>query len=205
MADLAILKYHLTDYAAAASYFYRMTPFYGEGGWVQVELSMLVLYANCLKELKRKEDYVRVVLKLLSRAAMAEKERLQRKSALKLSGGKESVQEELVPTNSYLPELLAITKSLPHEIQVPLESFFGHVEVDSTPRYHPEMDSFGLQIRLQYLLADDLNIEKARVRIVTVSGDTSRDLWLETDGPITFKKGLVRLLVQSNVSTCLWL
>jgi hypothetical protein len=202
MADLAILKYHLTDYAAAASYFYRMTPFYGEGGWAQVELSMLVLYANCLKELKRKEDYVRVVLKLLSRAAMAEKERLLRKSALKLGGGKASVQEELVPTDSYLPELLAITKSLPHELQVPLESFFGFVEVDGTPRYHPEMDSFGLQLRLQYLLADDLEIEKAKVRIVTVSGDTTRDLWLETDGPITLKKGIVKLSVQSNVSIC---
>jgi hypothetical protein len=205
MADLAILKYYLTDYAAAASYFYRMTPFYGEGGWAQVELSMLVLYANCLKELKRKEDYVRVVLKLLSRAAMAEKERLLRKSALKLGGGKASVQEELVPTDSYLPELLAITKSLPRELQVPLESFFGFVEVDGTPRYHPEMDSFGLQLRLQYLLADDLEIEKAKVRIVTLSGDTTRDLWLEADNPVTLKKGVVKLSVQSNVSNCRFL
>jgi hypothetical protein len=67
------------------------------------------------------------------------------------------------------------------------------------------MDSFGLQLRLQYLLADDLEIEKAKVRIVTLSGDTTRDLWLEADNPVTLKKGVVKLSVQSNVSNCRFL
>src|SRR6266536_6553729 len=106
MADLAVLKYFLQDYGAAASYFYRMTPFYGEGGWTQVELSMLVMYAECLKELQRKEEYVRVVLKLLSKAAMIEKEKLLRKSALKHGRIDNFSDEEPISTESYLPELL---------------------------------------------------------------------------------------------------
>jgi hypothetical protein len=200
MADLAVLKYHLKDFAAAASYFYRMTPFYGEGGWAQVELSMLIMYARCLKELQRKEEYVRVVLKLLSRAAMMEKEILQRKSAFQFGGDRSLLNEGVMPSSSYLPELLQITKSLQHEVHVPLQNFFGRAEVDDTVQYNPETDGFGLQLRLQYLLADDLSIEKARVKISPVAGDSNRDLWLETTGPFIFKKGKARLSVQSNVS-----
>lgn len=200
MADLAVLKYHLTDFAAAASYFYRMTPFYGEGGWAEVELSMLIMYARCLKELQRKEDYVRVVLKLLSRAAMMEKERLQRKSAFRLEGIQLFSNKEVVSTSSYLPELMQITMNLQHEVLVPLQNFFGKVEVDETVQYHSEIDGFGLQLRFQYLLADDLSVEKARVKITPIGGDTNRDLWLEANGPLVFKNGKVQISVQSNVS-----
>lgn len=203
MSDLAILKYYLKDFAAAASYFYRMTPFYGDGGWAEVELSMLIMYANCLRELQRKEEFVRVVLKLLSKAALVEKERLRRKSAFKLGGGNIG-QEDDVPVENYLPELLDITKTLQHEVRVPLHDFFGHVEVDSTVRYHPEMDSMGLQLRLQYLLPDELNIDKAKVRIVPLSGEATREIWLETEGGASLKRGLVKLSLQSNVSWVLY-
>ena len=200
MADLAVLKYHLTDFAAAASYFYRMTPFYGEGGWAQVELSMLIMYAKCLKELQRKEEYVRVVLKLLSRAAKLEKERLQRKSAFQVLGRKHSFDEEVVSTCSYLPELTKITQSLQHEVLVPLQNFFGKVEIEETVLHLPRVDGFGLQLKLQYLLADDLCIDKGRVKITPIGEGSSRDLWLETTGPLVFRKGKVQMSVQSNVS-----
>lgn len=200
MADLAILKYHLEDYAAAASYFYRMAPFYGEEGWTQIELSMLVMYAKCLKQLQRKEEYVRVVLKLLSKAAMAEKERIRRKSDLQPGPISSFSHEELVPNEPYLEELLQITKTFQHEVQVPLQNFFSHVEVDDTPRYHSEKDSFALQLRFRYLLAENMNIEKAKVKISPVEGDGSRDIWLESEGPTLFKNGSVRLVVQTNVS-----
>jgi hypothetical protein len=200
MADLAVLKYNLKDFAAAASYFYRMTPFYGEGGWAQVELSMLIMYAKCLKELQRKEEYVRVVLKLLSRAAMLENERLRRKSVFQFGASHSSSNEEVVPTSSYLPELFQITKNLQHEVHVPLPNFFGQVEVDDTVQYHRQVDGFGLQLQLQYLLADELSIERARVKITPVGSDSNRDLWLETACPLVFKKGKARLLVQSSVS-----
>ncbi|KAE8452162.1 hypothetical protein EG329_001629 [Mollisiaceae sp. DMI_Dod_QoI] len=197
MADLAILKYHLKDYAAAASYFYRMTPFYGDGGWAQVELSMLIMYATCLRELQRKEEYVKVVLKLLSKSAMIEKERILRKSTLQI-GHNSNLSPEVLTTESYLSDLLEITKTLPHEIHVPLQNFFGHIEVDSTVRYHPEMDSFGLQLRLQYLLSDDITIEKAKVKIVPLAGETNREIWLEMEGHTVFRKGTARLSVKSN-------
>jgi hypothetical protein len=200
MTDLAVLKYHLKDYAAAASYFYRMTPFYGESGWAEIELSMLVLYAECLKQLQRKEEYVRVVLKLLSKAAVVENERIQRKSAFKFGRTNSFNDDVIIPAEPYLEGLLQITKTLQHEVQVPLQNFFGHIEVDGTPKYHPEKDSYALQIRLRYLLQEDLTIEKANVRIGSVGGESNRDLWLESEGPVVIKPGEVTFIVQSNVS-----
>jgi hypothetical protein len=176
-----------------------MTPFYGDGGWVQVELSMLVMYASCLQKLHRKEEFVRVALKLLSKAVSIEKERLRRKSAFNI-GVANRVKELSVPVDTYLPELLEITKHLQHEVRVPMSDFFGYVEVDSTIRYHPEMDSMKLQLRLQYLLPDELTIEKAKVRMVPLSGESTKELWLETDEISILKKGVVKLSLQSNVS-----
>ena len=200
MTDLAVLKYHLKDYGAAASYFYRMTPFYGESGWAEIELSMLVLYADCLKQLQRKDEYVRVVLKLLSKAAVVENERIQNKSAFKLGRINNINDEAIIPTEPYLEDLLQITKTLQHEIQVPLQNFFGHIEVDGTPKYHPQKDSYALQIRLHYLLQEELTIEKAKVKISPVGSETNKDLWLEAEGPVSLKPGVVTFVVQSNVS-----
>lgn len=200
MTDLAVLKYHLKDYAAAASYFYRMTPFYGESGWAEIELSMLVLYAECLKQLQRKEEYVRVVLKLLSKAAVVENERLRNKSAFKFGRVNSFNDDAIIPTEPYLGDLLQITKTLQHEVQVPLQNFFSHIEVDGTPKYHPEQDSYALQIRLRYLLQEDLIIEKANVKLGPVGGDPNRDLWLESEGSVIMKPGEVSFIVQSNVS-----
>lgn len=199
MADLAVLKYHLEDYGAAASYLYRMTPFYGEDGWTQIELSLLIMYAKCLKELQRKDDYVRIALKLLSRAANAEKERIALKS-MPRSAISSLNHEELVPDEPYLADLLQITRTFQREVQVPLQNFFSQAEVDGTARYHSGKDSFALQIRLRYLLDEDICIDKGRVRITPSTGDAGREIWLETDGPIVFKKGIVKFVVQSNVS-----
>ena len=205
MADLAVLKFHIEDYGAAASYLYRMTLFYGEDGWTQIELSLLVMYAKCLKELERKDDYVRIALKLLSRAARAEKERIASRSATKIGGISAFSHEELVPDEPYLADVLQITATFQREVQVPLYNYFSQVEVDGTTRYHPGKDSFALQLRLRYLLDEDISIDKARVRITPTIGDIGREIWLESDITVVFKKGIVKFVVQSNVSYCIYL
>ncbi|RFU26327.1 hypothetical protein B7463_g10018, partial [Scytalidium lignicola] len=199
MADLAVLKFYLKDYGAAASYFYRMTPFYGEGGWTQIELSLLIMYAKCLKELQRKEDYVRIVLKLLEKTAAVERERLSHKSASKIGKGHLStLPDDTELEEPYLEELMDITKTLSHKTNVSVQAFFAHMEIDGTPKYHSEMDSFALQVQLQYLLPQDFSIERARVRVVPVGGDT-REIWLESEDGVICKKGQVSLQVHSNM------
>ncbi|KAJ8059389.1 hypothetical protein OCU04_012340 [Sclerotinia nivalis] len=199
MADLAILKFHLKDYAAAASYFYRITPFYGDASWTQVEVSLLVMYAKCLEELSRNDEYVKVVLKLLARVAMMEKEKLTRKSAFKFGPMSTFDEGDVMFSDTYLNELLLITQTLSRDIHVPLQDYFSRIEVDGTPQYHTSQDSFGLHLRLQYLLKEDFNIDKARVRIIPLMGGPGREIWLETNAAIMFTKGWNKLYVQSNI------
>ncbi|EHL00372.1 putative Trafficking protein particle complex subunit 10 [Glarea lozoyensis 74030] len=151
------------------------------------------------EEAARKDDFVRVVLELLSKSAAAEKETQSRRSALKFGRTPNFEPDQGVSAASYLGLLLQTTKSFQHEIRVPLENFFAHLDVDSTARYHSEQDSFTLTVKLRYLLEDDLTVEKAKVRIDATFGETHREIWLETDGPNTFTKGDGFFTVNTNV------
>lgn len=198
MIDLAILKFHLGDYTAAASYFYRLTPFYGEGGWEGIEMCMLVMYTKCLKELKQHEEYVRVTLKLLAKGAAVEKERLRRRSGFNIGIESTFRSEENVSVDGYLEELMTVIPMLQRDTHVPLHAFFDNAEVDENIIYHDDQDSFMLQLKLRYLLRDDLMVEKARARMVSVTGQ-GRDIWLDMEERVAIKNGSTRLHFQSKV------
>lgn len=200
MADLAVLKYYLGDYGTAASYFWRTTPFFGESGWSLLELSMLVMYSGCLKQLQRKDEFVKVMLKLMSKASAAERDRQKQKRSIQV-GKKEAMQ---YPDNDaikgFLDDLLSETKTLPKEVKVPLSNFFSSVEVDGTPEYHDGKDSFSIAFNLNSLLVDALRIEKAKARIVGQIAGAQREAWLELSSPATIKPGKNRLKLETNVS-----
>lgn len=191
MSDLAVVKYHLDDYAAAAGYFLRTTPFYGESGWGLLELSMLVMYSKCLRELKRNDDYVRVVLKLLSKAANSEKDRIQSKGSLKFIEQEATEYPETNVFKGFLPDFLDAAQSFNKEVKHSLQNFFTNIELDGTPVYDDGQDSFTLTIKLLSVLADPLPVDKATVRIVTAG--VSRELWLENTDLIELKPGKNRI------------
>ncbi|KAI4601544.1 hypothetical protein KJ359_011674 [Pestalotiopsis sp. 9143b] len=201
MADLAVLKYHKEDYGTAASYFWRTTPFFGESGWSLLELSMLVMYSKCLRELDRKDDYVKVMLKLLSKAAAAESERQKQKRAFRIGEKKDSVK---YPDNDaikgFLDDLLSETKLLSTEIRAPLSSFFSSVEVDKTPEYHEGRDGFSVFLKLSSLLVDEFTVQKASARMVGQTSGAQKEVWLELSSPSIVKPGLSRLKLDSTIN-----
>ncbi|KAK8050085.1 Trafficking protein particle complex subunit 10 [Apiospora phragmitis] len=201
MADLAVLKYHMRDYAAAASFFYRTTPFFGESGWSLLELSMLVMYSDCLKQLQRKDEYIKVVLKLLSKAASAERERQHQRSSFRI-GKKEDEKPEYPDSDAikgFLGDLLPETKTIANEARVPLANLFYGIEVDATPEYHDGRDSFSILVKATSLLVDELPIEKAKMRMIGHVGGTQREIWLELIDPVVIKPGRNRLKLDSKV------
>ncbi|GAW23078.1 hypothetical protein ANO14919_126280 [Xylariales sp. No.14919] len=195
MADLAVLKYHLKDYAPAASYFWRTTPFFGESGWSLLELSMLIMYSRCLKQLQRKEEYVKVVLKLLSKAAAAEKDRRKAKPSLIAEAPEYPESEEI---KGFLDDLLIETQTVMNEMRIPLSSFFLSIDVDGTAQYDEDRDSLTLGLSLSSLLVDDLTIDVASVRIVNTSSRPAQEIWFEREGPITIRPGQSKLSLSSN-------
>lgn len=196
MSDLAVMKYYLEDYSAAASYFLRTTPFYGESGWSLLELSMLVMYSKCLRDLKRNDEYVRVVLKLLSKAANSEKDRIQAKGSFKLSDEQVVEYVETEAFKGFLPDFLAAAETFDKEVKHPLQNFFMNIEVEGTPVYDDGKDSFSLTLRVRSVLADPLPIDKAMVRLITASG--SREMWLENTDSLELKPGRNKLQLRCN-------
>lgn len=200
MADLAVLKYYVRDYGSASSYFWRTTPFYGESGWSLLELSMLVMYSRCLKELQRKDEFVKVMLKLLTKASRAERERQTQMTNFRF-GKKETVDyPDGDAIKGFVGELLSETKGLSEEIRLPLSSFFSGVEVDGAPEYHRGRDSFSLHLKLTSLLVDSFTADMVRARIVGQISGTQREVWLELSSPAVIKPGKNRLKLDSNVS-----
>lgn len=196
MSDLAVVKYYLEDYASAASYFLRTTPFYGESGWGLLELSMLVMYSKCLRELQRNDDYVRVVLKLLSKAATSEKDRIQSKGSFSLRHQEAMDFPEVEVFKGFLPDFLTAAQSFNKEIKHALQNFFTHMELEGTPVYDDGQDSFTLTLKLRSVLADPLPVDKAMLRIVTAGG--SRELCLENTNGLELKPGRNKIQLRCN-------
>ncbi|KAK0625438.1 trafficking protein particle complex subunit 10 [Bombardia bombarda] len=200
IADLAVLKFHLGDYAEAASYFYETIPFFAERGWSLLELSMLVMYARCLKELRKLDDYVNKALRqLLSKAAAAERDRLERKSLLRFGARDESTQfPEASAISGFLEDMLTISTSLEKEVRVSLAGFFCDVEIGGAPAYEDGQDSFTLSLKLRSLLVDEFEAQSISLRIVSPAVGGVKEIWLQTTGPALIKPGRNKVQLQGT-------
>lgn len=197
-ADLAVLKFYLKEYAAAASFYYRATPFYGESGWSLLELSMLVMYSKCLKELNRTDEYVTVLRKLLSKAAAAEMDRVRQRSPPQgVSAHSYPQQSNIV---GFLGDLLSASQKLQREVEIPLANFFCDVEVDHVPLYDDVQDSFRLTLRMRSLLAEELQVQLCRLRLVSPAVSGLKEIWLENSEPVVLRPGKNKLELRSTTT-----
>ncbi|KAH7017073.1 trafficking protein particle complex subunit 10 [Ilyonectria destructans] len=175
MADLAVLKFYLKEYGSAADYFYQATPFFGASGWSSLELSMLVMYLHCLRELKSKDDYVRVALKLLTKSCAAEKERLELKSK---SVSKISTADILDESSmkGIVGNLFDLASSLPSQVKVHLSNFFTNIELAGAPEYYDDEDRCSLTINLRSLLPDEIKLDGVSLRVSATETSPVKEL-----------------------------
>lgn len=200
-ADLAVLKFHLSEYKEAEYYFYHTIPFFGGCSWSLLELSMLVMYAKCLKELGRQEDYVTKALRqLLTKAAAAERDRLQQKSMIRIGNGLATQYPEKSAISGFLADMLTVSATLEKEVKIPLTSFFGEIELDGPPTYDDDQDSFSLTLKLRSLLVDEFNAESVNLRISSPGFGGNKEIWVQANkGPVTIKPGRNKVQLQSNM------
>ncbi|KAJ4383762.1 hypothetical protein N0V85_008415, partial [Neurospora sp. IMI 360204] len=199
-ADLAVLKFHLSEFKEAEYYFYHTIPFFGGCSWSLLELSMLVMYARCLKELGRQEDYVTKALRqLLTKAAAAERDRLQQKSMIRIGNGSASQYPESSAISGFLADMLTVSATLEKEVKIPLTNFFGEVELDGPPTYDDDQDSFSLSLKLRSLLVDEFDAESVSLRISNPGFGGNKEIWVQAKGPVTIKPGRNKVQLQSNM------
>lgn len=196
LAEIAILRFRQGDYEAASSYFHQMAPFYGTKLWVVLEGTMLELYARCLKELKRNEDYVRIMLRLLAKFGAYTQSQLSVRQ--KASSGPISIleQEQLA---GYVSDLFEGVGALQKDITASLTDFFADLRVDPAIRLYDDRDGFQIQMSLRFLLGPQVEIDSIKVRLVSANTLQNTEHWIEGSTKFVVKSSAMKFLIGSSV------
>lgn len=196
LADIAILRFRQGDYEAAASYFHQMAPFYGSKLWVVLEGTMLELYSRCLKELKRNEDYVRMLLRLLAKFAAHSQSKLSPKQK-SLSAPTSILEQEQLA--GYVSDLFEGAGSLQKDVTASLVDFFADLHVEPAIRLYDDKDGFQIQLSLRYLLGPQIEIDSLKVRLVSATNSQNAEHWIEGSTSLVIKSSTTKILVDSSV------
>lgn len=197
MMDVAVLRFRQKDFENASFFFRQVVPFYEGSHWVSIEGAILELYARCLKELDRTDEFVRIMLRLLSQYASHTQSCLSPRQKAFVAASDTSVGSNVSP---YVEALLQASKNLAKEVNVPLSSFFGDLVVEPEIKHYEDKDGFKMHFRLRFLLDKDIAAESIKVRLVGATGTLSNEVWLENTEDIIIKPRTSRLSVDSSVS-----
>jgi hypothetical protein len=157
---------------------------------------MLRIYAKCLKDLHRRDEYMRVMLSLLGKVVA----RRMTRELPRVRSASAWLDEETVDISGVLGELVSFSEELPYNFSAPMSDFFADIDVNPEVVLHPNKDGFGLNIYLKHLLDEDLTVDRVRLRLILAS-DASQEILLQSGGPLELKRGLANLQVHSNVTT----
>ncbi|KAE8353410.1 trafficking protein particle complex subunit 10 [Aspergillus coremiiformis] len=197
LADLALVRFRQSDYGAAASYFHQITPFYGSKQWTILEGVMLEMYARCLKELKRSDEYVRMSLRLLAKFASHKQSTLSTRQKT-LDASSIFAEEDIV--SQYVEELFQVSGDLQKEVSAPLTDFFAELHVKPAILHFKDKDGFQLQLSLRFLLGKRIDIDSMKIRLVGSGGNQTNEHWLELSSKATIKSSSTKILVDSSMT-----
>lgn len=157
---------------------------------------MLRIYAQCLKELHRRDEYMRVMLSLLGKVVARNRARALPSIRTPYTW----LDEETVGITGVLKELVAFSEELPYNCTAPMSDFFADIDISPEVTHYADKDGFNLSLRFKHLLEEDLTIDRVRLRL-TLATDASQEVLLQSDGPVDLKRASVKLQVHSNVTT----
>ncbi|KAL4790058.1 trafficking protein particle complex subunit 10 [Aspergillus venezuelensis] len=198
LADMAILRFRQSDYGAAASYFHQIAPFYGSKRWTILEGIMLEMYARCLKELNRNEEYVKMMVRLLAKYAAHTQSQLSSREKT-LDASSVFAGEALV--SEYVEELFKGSAASQKEISAPLADFFGDLNVKPGILHYTDKDGLQLQLYLRFLLGRQIDVDSIKIRLVSANSSvSSSEHWIETSSKVTIKSSSTRILVDSSTT-----
>jgi hypothetical protein len=178
-----------------------MAPFYGTKFWVILEGTMLELHARCLKELKRNEDYVRMMLRLLSKFASYAQAQLSVRQK-NLVNSIPSTEQELL--DGHVSDLFAASGALQKDIPASLTDFFADLKVDPAIRLFDDRDGFQIQLSLRFLLGRQIEVDSLKARLVSANTSQNSEHWIESSAKFVVKSSSTQILIDSSVRLCLF-
>lgn len=173
-ADLAIVRFQLQDYKSAASYFNQLSEFYEKTRWKRLEVTMLDMYAQCLKSLGRTEDFIKTALQAIG------------------------ALEVLSNTSCSLADIIDSSGSLLQPVTVSLDDHFEDVQLSPYLRHYPHHDGFQMLIELRSLFTEPFWADTIRIKITSTEADKTGEHWLSVDERQEIAPGLVKILVGTH-------
>lgn len=199
LADLAVLKYQSRDYAGAANFFAKIIPVYSQLQWSLLEQQILMMHAQCLKLLNRRDDYVRMLLGILAKAVSAKISSRDKKSESRTENFE--IETETMDGRSLLNELLSCSAQLPYEVSVEMSSYFQNIRVEPYIQHYEDREGFQLAVKIRSPFHDDLKVDRAAVVLESINELPARTIQLTNNDSNSISKGVFSTWVGCNVTT----
>lgn len=174
------------DYGVAASYFHQLAPFYAKDDWASLEMSMLNMYAECLKNMSRDEEYIQVGLKIVAK--------LVRENEAPFF-----IQPTDGPEPLSISKLIHASRSLGKPISISMNSYFRSIAVDPYLHHCKDHDGFQLQLRLCNCTLEAVEAQQIQVQIISTEEEHHSELWLTAEGSHVLEPGIVTILLGTKV------
>lgn len=208
----------------AACYLEKLTTSYSGDGWGLIETNLLTMYAKCLNKMNHKEEYVRILLKLLAKAASAKLRWDWRRIATITSPLPHTplihqfhprdcgdvieppeIGEMSLDVRGYVPEIIFMSDKLVQNITTPMNELFSDILVEPYLRnLGDSRDGYKILVRFRYLLEEDLLVQAVKVRVVSMTGGlASREIWMnsppsEGSQGIRICRGIQEIWLETN-------
>ena len=189
---------YLGDYETAATYFHDMAPYYNKDDWTDLEICVLGMYALCLKQLERLEDYVHISLKLIAKMIRRGRKFISHEHSGVFSTEDIGIQgTKATPTQ--LTSVISASKGLKATVSTPMKDFFDQVRVSPFLKHFPTKDGFQLMLHLRPLMLNNIQVDQIKIKIVSVGEKIPSDIWLGSDGPLLLKPKPAEIPLNASV------
>ena len=195
---------HLGQYVAAAGLFYHLAPFYAKDDWNTLEWATLDMYAQCLRHLERNEEYVRIAFMILDTSARQTRLRLAQQISLRMyPRGRETPDKK--PRNAdvarYLDDALQISKSIEHQIVMPMSKYFDKIDIDPFIRHNDSNDGFRLRLRFVSLMPGSFLAHDIRAKLVSAEADQRLEIVLSCRESQPTYLGMYRIFIKCRTDS----
>lgn len=188
--DRSFSRSGMKDYSNAASYFHQLASFYYNNDWARLELPMLDMYAQSLKNLSRTQEFIRAGLQILAKATrQGPMSFFTKQDTPHVPGG----------FGHYLRDIIKASESLEGTISAPLGRHFGNVSLEPYIQHFKERDGFQLSLELESLMPEAFEAHSIRVKLVSVNEEQRCNIWLGTETRVYLRQGPNRVIIQTTV------
>ena len=162
---------------------------------------MLIMYAECLRNLKAVEDYVRICLIIIAKGVKiyptVNPPRDDQEFENRILGKGLNASE-----NVNICNVIAASETLEVDVSVPMLDYFDKIDLSRNIRHFPMHDGYELTLTLQSLLPEVFLAEVVRAKIVCVTGDQRSELWVCAESTSIIKPGIASYSLISRVRSC---